>query len=398
MRDEQEGQPALLVEVPHQVDDLGRALAVEVAGRLVGPDDRRVVDQRPRDRDALALAARELVREVVGAAREVDEAERLERPLAGLSLRAARDQERQLDVLDGAQHGHQVVELEDEAHAQRPVVGALLVGHGGERRPLDEDVAGVDGVEAGEAVEERRLAAAARAHDRDHLAAGDREADAVEGVHLDLAGVVDLVDVPRLDEGRLVDVRRRVLMPGASRRRAGAIGGSAGSALRGFPQRVRSSGGLRRERPPPGRARGGRTGRSPSPSRSPCEPAAAARADDEQVGVAGGLEQRGSPGVLRPAHRWTSTPEPAACRLRPRTRRAPSAPRPPADRAASSSDGPSAAFRLPTARAARRSAAASRRGRLTRRRRAGVPRRAPTEGPLGAGRAVGADDDRGHQA
>ena len=81
-----------------------------------------------------------------------------------------RDEQRQLDVLDRGQHRHQVVELEDEAHAPRAVVGALAVGHLGERRPLDHDLAAVDRVEAGEAVEQRGLAAPARPHDRDHLA------------------------------------------------------------------------------------------------------------------------------------------------------------------------------------------------------------------------------------
>ena len=45
-----------------QRGDLLGVLAVEIAGRLVRPHDRRVVDERARDRHALALAAGELVR------------------------------------------------------------------------------------------------------------------------------------------------------------------------------------------------------------------------------------------------------------------------------------------------------------------------------------------------
>jgi hypothetical protein len=55
--DDQERQAALQVEAAHELDDLLGLLAVEVAGRLVGPDDRRIVDERARDRDTLALAA-----------------------------------------------------------------------------------------------------------------------------------------------------------------------------------------------------------------------------------------------------------------------------------------------------------------------------------------------------
>src|SRR5688500_7763864 len=64
--DDQVRQPALSVEPAHEVDDVVGALAVEVAGRLVGPDDRGVVDQSPRDRRALALASRQLVGDVIG--------------------------------------------------------------------------------------------------------------------------------------------------------------------------------------------------------------------------------------------------------------------------------------------------------------------------------------------
>ena len=41
---------------------LGAGLRVEVARRLVREQDRRVVHERSRDRDALTLTARELVR------------------------------------------------------------------------------------------------------------------------------------------------------------------------------------------------------------------------------------------------------------------------------------------------------------------------------------------------
>ena len=49
--------------------------AVEVAGRLVGEDQRRVVDERPRDGDALRLAAGHLGRPVRRPARQADRRE-----------------------------------------------------------------------------------------------------------------------------------------------------------------------------------------------------------------------------------------------------------------------------------------------------------------------------------
>src|SRR5207247_10639562 len=77
-----------------------------------------------------------------------------------------------------------------------------------EGHALDQDVAGVDPGETGEAVEEGRLPGAARPHDRDHLAARNGEADAAQRVHLELAGVVALADRAGLDD-RLGDLESR---------------------------------------------------------------------------------------------------------------------------------------------------------------------------------------------
>ena len=198
--DDQEAEAAPDVELAHERDDLLRVLGVEVAGRLVGPDDRRVVDERAGDRDPLALPARQLVRDVVGPVGQPDELERVERAASGAARALPRDEQRKLDVLDRAQHRHQVVELEDEPHVSRAVVGALAVGHLRQGRPLDQDLALVDGVEPGEAVEQRRLAAAARAHDRHHLAACKRQVDTTEGRDLHHPGVVGLHDRARVDD------------------------------------------------------------------------------------------------------------------------------------------------------------------------------------------------------
>ena len=110
-------------------EDLLRRRAVEVAGRLVGDDQRRIGDQRARDRDALLLAAGQLVR-VVRPSRSA-------RPtsasaVATRSRRSRRDSDgelqRQLDVLERGQHRHQVVELEDEADVRGAPRGELAVG------------------------------------------------------------------------------------------------------------------------------------------------------------------------------------------------------------------------------------------------------------------------------
>src|SRR5215475_13181481 len=83
--DEQQRDAAFAVEPLEDLHDLDRSAAVEGARRLVRENDRRVIDQRPRDRDALLLSARKLIRMIVLAPGQPDRFERLLG--AALSLR-----------------------------------------------------------------------------------------------------------------------------------------------------------------------------------------------------------------------------------------------------------------------------------------------------------------------
>ena len=65
VRDDDDGRAEARVQVADQRQDLVAGVRVEVAGRLVGEQDRRIDRQRARDGDALALAARELVGQVL---------------------------------------------------------------------------------------------------------------------------------------------------------------------------------------------------------------------------------------------------------------------------------------------------------------------------------------------
>src|SRR3982074_2467552 len=65
------------VDLQQQLDDFPGGRGAEVPGRLVGEKDPRVVDERPRDRDSLLLAAGELIWELVLFAFQSDDAEDL---------------------------------------------------------------------------------------------------------------------------------------------------------------------------------------------------------------------------------------------------------------------------------------------------------------------------------
>ena len=91
-------RPAERVQAGEDVEHLLRRRAVEVSGRLVGEHDRRVGDDRARDRGALLLAAGELRRSVQRAVGEPDGRDRLERARASLGPVHPRVDQRQLDV------------------------------------------------------------------------------------------------------------------------------------------------------------------------------------------------------------------------------------------------------------------------------------------------------------
>ena len=174
------------------LEDLEAGLAVEVAGGLVGEDQRGLVHERPGDGRPLALSPGELGRAVLCPVREADPVEGRARQLLALRARDPGIQEGELHVAQKRGLGEEVEGLEDEAD--------LLVADGRdlEARELVDVVslqavgAGGGGVEAAEDVHEGRLAGAGRADDRHHLPALDLEVDPLQRVNRDLAGVVGL--------------------------------------------------------------------------------------------------------------------------------------------------------------------------------------------------------------
>ncbi len=96
---EQIGELQLLLQIHQQVDHLRLDRDVERRHRFVGDDERRIERQRPRQADALPLAAAELVRIAIEVRRiEADQPEQLGDAIAPLGLRAdAVDDQRLFD-------------------------------------------------------------------------------------------------------------------------------------------------------------------------------------------------------------------------------------------------------------------------------------------------------------
>ena len=172
--DEDERRPARAVDLEQQVDDVAAGRAVEVAGRLVGQQDRRVVGERARDRDALLLAARELRRIVMAAIRRgptspssASRAPRRARRRRRSRSARARSRTRSATAADGRTGTRTRCACRAAAPA-RPRSSA------GDVDAVDDDRAGRRRVEARDQPEQRRLAAARRAGDRDDAPARDR--------------------------------------------------------------------------------------------------------------------------------------------------------------------------------------------------------------------------------
>ena len=79
------------VQLLEQVHHRFAVLRVEVAGRLVGEQDRRLAAHGAGDGDALLLTAGELAGQVLGAVRHADALERRGHALLALGAIACRD-------------------------------------------------------------------------------------------------------------------------------------------------------------------------------------------------------------------------------------------------------------------------------------------------------------------
>ena len=151
-----------------------RVSASSARERLVHQQHLRLDRERARDLQPLAHAAGELRRKLVAMLGEVDHREILVDDRRPLGASAAAHAQREAHVLLGGEPGQErragVLEEHD----------AVLAG-AAHRRAFELHLAAAARLEAGEDVEQRRLAAARGTEQADELALGHLEVDAVEG-------------------------------------------------------------------------------------------------------------------------------------------------------------------------------------------------------------------------
>ncbi len=178
MGDDDHGH-ALVGERLHDAEHLADRLGVERRGRLVEQHDVGLHRQRPGDRDALLLAARQRRRVLPRLVGEPDLAQQL--GSAGLR-RAARHAEHgertDRDVAQNREMGEELEILEHHPHALAQLAHvALLVL---QIDAVEDDAAAIDRLQHVGAPQQRRFSRAARPDETDDLAAVDLEGDAGE--------------------------------------------------------------------------------------------------------------------------------------------------------------------------------------------------------------------------
>ena len=162
-----------------QPEDLGTRLdaqrCVEVGERLVHEERLRLADDRPPERDPLALAAGELLRLALEEVAELERVGGLPDTPVDLGLGHAVVAKAEGEVVVHRHVWIEGVRLEDHGHvpsARRDVVDDAVA---------DEDPAARDLLESGEHPQRGRLAAARRADEDEELAVGDVDAEVVDG-------------------------------------------------------------------------------------------------------------------------------------------------------------------------------------------------------------------------
>ena len=193
MRDVEEGDLEVGLERLQEELHLLAQLEVERAERLVEEQDPRAVDDRPREGDALALAAGELDRPAVAEAGETHHLERLLHALPPNPFRHPAHAQAVAHVVGDGHVREERVVLEDGVH---------VAGVGRPLRDVDSaelDAALVGPLEAGDQAKRRRLAGAGRAEQGEELAPAHLEVDAGHGDDLAVG----------LAEAEQADVRRR---------------------------------------------------------------------------------------------------------------------------------------------------------------------------------------------
>src|ERR1700686_2912924 len=184
-----------------QAQDFVGGLAIQIPGGLVADEQLWVGHQRARDRDTLFLTTGQFLWLVLGTIGKPYHLQGNRDILLALRRGELGQQQGQFDIAFGAQHRHQVVELEHEADVVCAPARELAAGELVDAAAADHDLPGARPIETADQIEKRRLARAGRTHQRDEVALGNVQSEAVQDLDFLLAALVHLGDAADLNHG-----------------------------------------------------------------------------------------------------------------------------------------------------------------------------------------------------
>ena len=193
VRDDDDGDAELFVDVADQLEDLARGLGVQRARGLVAEQDLRICGKCAGDGDALLLSAGELRGIGLGLVLEADDLQQLQRPLLAVLFLSAQPGKlhRKADVVEAVALHQQVEALKDHRDIA-PRRAKLRGGHRVEPLPVHDDLAGGGTLQHIDAADQRGFARAAHADDAVDVPVGDGQGDVLERVYPAACGLKGL--------------------------------------------------------------------------------------------------------------------------------------------------------------------------------------------------------------
>ena len=195
-----------------EVDDFAAGGLVEIAGGLVGDEDRRIGRQCPRQRDPLLFAAGKLRGIVVAPFGKADGGEFSLG--ADVGIRNAGQFKRYRDVLQGGHRRDEMKGLENDADMAAAEARQRVFTEPAEGLPGHDNVAGVGPFEPGHYHQQRRLAGTRGADEANCLTGTYMQVDALEDMDPRCAASERQVDPGERDRGAR---RRTVAWPAAKK-------------------------------------------------------------------------------------------------------------------------------------------------------------------------------------
>lgn len=173
----------------------GAGGGIEVAGGFIGEENGRAVDEGTSDGGTLELAARELVRTVVGAITQTDSGKEFTGAGFGGGGDATGEEEGEQNVLLDREGGEEMKELKNKTDFVATKFGQFVVIERVERMALQVGLARGRGIKRSEDVEKGAFAASAGSGDGDDFAGQDFDGYATEGIDAGITGLIGLMEI-----------------------------------------------------------------------------------------------------------------------------------------------------------------------------------------------------------